>query len=189
MESLLPEYGMFDFVRERTGSALPGIVPSNTYVSRDGKYVVIGANADSVFKRMMKAIGRDDLADDPGLAHNDGRVSRTDEIEQVISDWTAHYDLDEILQVLGDADVPSGNIYDIADIVADPHYQAREMILTRRLKDGQPLLVPGIVPRLSETPGATDWLGPDLGEHTAEVLRGLGYDDERINALRADSVI
>ena len=189
MESLLPEYGMFDFVRERTGSALPGIVPSNTYVSRDGKYVVIGANADSIFKRMMKAIGRDDLADDPGLAHNDGRVSRTDEIEQVISDWTAHHDLDEILQVLGDADVPSGNIYDIADIVADPHYQAREMIQTRRLKDGQPLLVPGIVPRLSETPGATDWLGPDLGEHTAEVLRGLGYDDERINALRADGVI
>ena len=189
MESLLPEYGMFDFVRERTGSALPGIVPSNTYVSRDGKYVVIGANADSIFKRMMKAIGRDDLADDPGLAHNDGRVSRTDEIEEVISDWTAHHDLDEILQVLGDADVPSGNIYDIADIVADPHYQAREMIQTRRLKDGQPLLVPGIVPRLSETPGATDWLGPDLGEHTAEVLRGLGYDDERINALRADGVI
>ncbi|MET0163633.1 MAG: CaiB/BaiF CoA-transferase family protein [Vicinamibacterales bacterium] len=189
MESLLPEYGMFDFVRERTGSALPGIVPSNTYVTRDGKYVVIGANADSIFKRMMKAIGRDDLAEDPGLAHNDGRVSRTDEIEQVISDWTAHHDLDEILQVLGDADVPSGNIYDIADIVADPHYQAREMIQTRRLKDGQPLLVPGIVPRLSETPGATDWLGPDLGEHTAEVLRGLGSDDERINALRADGVI
>lgn len=189
MESLLPEYGMLNFVRGRTGSALPGIVPSNTYVSRDGKYVVIGANADSIFKRFMKAIGRDDLADDPGLAHNDGRVSRTDEIEAVIRDWAIRHDLDEILRVLGNADVPSGKIYDIADIVADPHYQAREMIQTWRLKDGQPLLVPGIVPKLSETPGVTEWLGPELGEHTAEVLRSLGYDEQRIGSLRASGVI
>ena len=189
MESLLPEYGMFQMVRERTGSSLPGIVPSNTYVTRDGKYVVIGANADSIFKRMMRAIGRDDLADDPGLAHNDGRVARTEEIERVIGDWTARCDLDEILRVLGAAEVPSAKIYDIADIVADPHYQARGMFERLQLSDGQELLVPGIVPKLSETPGTTQWLGPELGAHTSEVLSALGYDAEAVAALRSEGVI
>lgn len=189
MESLLPEYGMFQIVRERTGSSLPGIVPSNTYVTRDGKYVVIGANADSIFRRMMRAIGREDLADDPGLAHNDGRVARTDEIERAIGDWTGCHDLDDILQVLGAAEVPSAKIYDIADIVADPHYQARGMIERWRLPDGQELLAPGIVPKLSETPGTTEWLGPELGAHTSEVLAALGYDAEQVAKLKAQGVI
>ena len=189
MESLLPEYGMFQMVRERTGSSLPGIVPSNTYVTRDGKYVVIGANADSIFKRMMRAIGREDLADDPGLAHNDGRVARTEEIERAISNWTACHDLGEILHVLGAAEVPSAKIYDIADIVADPHYQARGMIERLRLADGKELLAPGIVPKLSDTPGTTEWPGPELGAHTSEVLGALGYDAEQVAKLRRDGVI
>jgi formyl-CoA transferase len=189
MESLLPEYGMFQMIRERSGSSLPGIVPSNTYVTRDGKYVVIGANADSIFKRMMRAIGRLDLADDPALAHNDGRVTRTEEIEVAISTWTAERDLDEILRVLGEAEVPSAKIYDIADIVADAHYHARGMIERVHLADGQELLAPGIVPKLSATPGTTAWLGPELGAHTSEVLTALGYDAAKVDALRAAGVI
>jgi formyl-CoA transferase len=189
MESVLPEYDMFGYVRERSGASLPGIVPSNTYVTRDGKYVVIGANADSIFKRMMKAIGRADLADDPALAHNDGRVARTDEIEKVIGDWVAAHDLERVLSVLEQADVPSGKIYDIADIARDVHYAARGMIRSHRLKDGTVLKLPGIVPKLSETPGDTKWIGPALGEHTAEVLAGLGYDAARQQDLKRRGVI
>jgi formyl-CoA transferase len=189
MESVLPEYGMFGFVRERSGASLPGIVPSNTYVTGDGKYVVIGANADSIFKRMMNAIGRADLANDPALAHNDGRVARTGEIEKVIGDWVAGNDLERVLEVLEKADVPSGKIYDIADIARDAHYAAREMIGNHRLKDGNTVQLPGIVPKLSETPGETKWIGPALGEHTAEVLSGLGYDAARQRELKKRGVI
>ena len=189
MESVLPEYDMFGVVRERTGASLPGIVPSNTYVTRDGKYVVIGANADSIFKRMMKAIGRSDLADDPALAHNDGRVARTDEIETVISDWVAAHDLDRVLEVLEGADVPSAKIYDIADIMNDPHYAARGMIREHRLQDGKKLKLPDIVPKMSETPAETKWLGPALGEHTEEVLRALGYSAEQMQGLKQQGVI
>ncbi|OGA20912.1 MAG: formyl-CoA transferase [Betaproteobacteria bacterium RIFCSPLOWO2_02_FULL_67_26] len=188
MESVLPEYDMYGFVRERSGASLPGIVPSNTYVTRDRKFVVIGANADSIFKRMMNAIGRADLANDPALAHNDGRVARTEEIERVISDWVAANDLERVLAVLEKADVPSGKIYDIADIAQDPHYAAREMILDHRLKGGESLKLPGIVPRLSETPGATKWVGPALGEHTAEVLAALGYSGEQQRGLKERGV-
>lgn len=189
MESVLPEHDMFGLIRERSGASLPGIVPSNTYVTRDRKYVVIGANADSIFKRMMNAIGRADLADDPGLAHNDGRVARTEEIEKVIGDWVAANDLDRVLEVLEVAEVPSGKIYDIADIMNDPHYAAREMIREHRLDDGKTLKLPGIVPRLSETPGDTKWLGPALGEHTAEVLGALGYSQEQMRDLKQQGVI
>lgn len=189
MESVLPEYDMFGFIRERSGASLPGIVPSNTYVTRDQKYVVIGANADSIFKRMMRAIGRVDLADDPALAHNDGRVARTEEIERVIGDWVARHDLERVLDVLAKAEVPSGKIYDIADIATDAHYRAREMIREFRLKDGKPLKLPAIVPKLSETPGETKWLGPELGEHTAEILGALGYSAEQQGELRSRGVI
>jgi len=189
MESVLPEYGMFRHIRERSGASLPGIVPSNTYVTCDGKYVVIGANADNIFKRMMRAIGRADLADDPALAHNDGRVARTDEIEQVISDWVGRHEMDHVLAVLDRAEVPSGKIYDIADIAADAHYRAREMIQEFEVSDGKPLQVPGIVPRLSDTPGETRWLGPRLGEHTTEILTLLGYGSAAQQDLKRRGVI
>lgn len=189
MESVLPEFAMYGHIRERSGASLPGIVPSNTYITRDRKYVVIGANADTIFKRMMRAIGRSDLAEDPALAHNDGRVARTQEIEQVISDWVAQHDLEHVLAVLGEAEVPSGKIYDIADIAADVHYRARDMIQEFQLDDGKPIQVPGIVPRMSETPGETRWLGPKLGEHTAELLSALGYSLEEQEKLRRAGVI
>jgi len=189
MESVLPEYDMFGFVRERSGASLPGIVPSNTYVTRDDRYVVIGANADPIFKRMMNAIGRPDLANDPALAHNDGRVARTEEIERVIGDWVAAHDLEQVLHVLEKAEVPASKIYDIADIARDPHYAMREMIQQFTLGDGKKLKLPGIVPKLSDTPGTTKWVGPALGEHTAEVLSALGYDEERQRELRRRGVI
>lgn len=189
MESVLPEFAMYGHIRERSGASLPGIVPSNTYITRDRKYVVIGANADTIFKRMMRAIGRSDLAEDPALAHNDGRVARTQEIEQVISDWVAQHDLEHVLAMLGEAEVPSGKIYDIADIAADVHYRARDMIQEFQLDDGKPIQVPGIVPRMSETPGETRWLGPKLGEHTAELLSALGYSLEEQEKLRRAGVI
>jgi formyl-CoA transferase len=188
MESMLPEYGLGGLVRERTGASLPGIVPSNTYPCSDGKYVVIGANADSIFKRMMRAIDRPDLADDPALATNDGRVARTAELDRAIGEWTALHDLDTVLDVLDKAEVPSGRIYSIADIAADLHYQARGMIERHKLGD-RDLLLPGMVPKLSETPGATRWIGPKLGEHTDEVLGALGYGREEIAAMRRRGVI
>jgi formyl-CoA transferase len=189
MESMLPEYGMTGLVRERSGAALPGIVPSNTYLCGDGKYVVIGANGDSIFKRMMHAIGSPDLAEDPALAGNAGRVTRTEELDRVIGDWTAKHTLDEVLEVLERAQVPSGKIYSIADIVADLQYQARRMIERHKLDGGQDVLLPGIVPKLSETPGGTRWVGPKLGEHTDEVLTQLGYSDAERSRLRTNGVI
>jgi len=188
MESMLPEYGYDGAIRERTGASLPGIVPSNTYRCGDGRFVVIGANADSIFKRMMRAIGRMDLADDPTLATNDGRVPRTQELDRVIGEWTATVTLEEALATLTAAEVPSGRIFSIADIAADLHYQARGMVEKHKLGE-RDLLLPGIVPRLSETPGATQWIGPKLGEHTEEVLRGLGYDASRIEDLRSRNVL
>ena len=188
MESMLPEYGMGGLVRERSGAALPGIVPSNTYPCSDGKYVVIGANADSIFKRMMRAIGRADLAEDPTLGSNDGRVRRTEELDRVIGEWTSRHTLEQALEVLERAEVPSGRIYSIADIAADLHYQARGMIERHRLGD-QDLLLPGMVPKLSETPGETRWIGPRLGEHTDELMRSLGYADDETSALRGRGVI
>jgi formyl-CoA transferase len=189
MESMLPEYGMTGFVRERSGGSLPGIVPSNSYTTKDGKYVVIGANGDSIFKRFMNAIGCDDLANDPTLASNDGRVKRVDELEKVIGDWCAAHDLDHVLKVLDQADVPSSNIYSIADIVRDTHYRARDMIQEFSLGASDKILVPGIVPKLADTPGATRWLGPKLGEHTAEVLQRLGYDEATRRALKEKGAI
>jgi formyl-CoA transferase len=189
MESLVPEFDVLGFVRERAGNALPGIVPSNTYPTRDGKYVIIGANGDSIFKRLMVAIGRGDLASDPQLATNEGRVPRTAELDEAIGSWTCSHALDEVLRVLEASEVPSGKIYDVRDIMADPHYAARGMLEQHVLPDGQRVKLPAIAPKLSATPGRTRWLGPKLGAHTDEILRELGYDGARCQALRADGVI
>jgi formyl-CoA transferase len=189
MESMLPEYGMSGFVRERSGASLPGIVPSNTYATRDGSYVVIGANGDSIFKRLMQAIGRPDLAEDPALADNAGRVTRTEELDGVIGAWAKNHDLAQVLEALERAEVPSGKIYSIADIVRDMHYQSRQMIERHKLEGAEDLLLPGIVPKLSDTPGETRWIGPKLGEHTAEVLEAIGIDAEQQARLKAQGVI
>lgn len=189
MESMLPEYTMTGFIRERSGGALPGIAPSNTYICRDGKYVVIGANNDSIFKRLMITMERKDLADDPGLANNTGRSQRAEELDQAIGAWTARYNLDAVLEKLEAAQVPSGKIYNIQDIVEDLHYRARNMIQEFALKDGEKITLPGIVPKLSESPGDTRWLGPELGAHTAEVLTRLGYDARQQTELKARGVI
>jgi formyl-CoA transferase len=189
MESLVPEFDVLGFVRERAGNALPGIVPSNTYRTRDGKYVIIGANGDKIFKRFMTAIDRSDLANDPSLATNDGRVARTAELDEVIGAWALEHDLDDVLKVLEAAEVPSGKIYDARDIVADPHYAARGMIEQHRLADGRDVKLPAIIPKLTATPGRTRWLGPRLGEHTEAVLAEIGFDDTRISELRAAGVV
>ncbi|MEI6303788.1 MAG: CaiB/BaiF CoA-transferase family protein [Betaproteobacteria bacterium] len=189
MESTLPEFDMFGEVRERTGTNLTGIVPSNTYLSKDGQHVVIAANGDSIFKRLMKAIGRPDMADDASLADNAGRAKRGDELDAVIGAWAAEHDVDHLLKVLDAAQVPNGKTYSIADIVKDPQYIARRMIVQHTLKDGTPLKLPGIVPKLSDTPGATDWVGPELGEHTDAVLRSIGYSEGQIAELRDKKAI
>jgi len=172
MESLLPEYSAFGAVRGPAGSALPGIAPSNAYACRDG-HVLVAGNGDSIFRRLMKAIGRDDLAADAQLADNTGRVARVDEIDGAIGAWTAGRTVAEVLQVLDAAAVPAGRIYTVADIAADPHYRARGMIETVQLEDGSTLEVPGIVPRLSRTPGAIRRAAPALGADTDEVLAEL----------------
>jgi crotonobetainyl-CoA:carnitine CoA-transferase CaiB-like acyl-CoA transferase len=189
MESLIPEFSGFGHVRERTGASLPGIVPSSTYPCRDGKYVIIAGNADGIYKRLMHAIGRADLASDPRLAHNDGRAQHTELIDEAIGAWTGERDLSDVLATLVQADVPSGPIYTAADIHADPHYRARDMIERRPLPDGTPIDFPGVVPKLSQTPGGTRWLGPRLGEHTAEVLASVGIGEERLAELREQGVI
>jgi formyl-CoA transferase len=189
MESLIPEFDVLGFKRERAGNELPGITPSNTYPTRDRKFVIIGANNDSIFKRLMNVIGRSDLADDPALATNAGRAPRARELDAAIETWTREHELDALLQALERADVPSGRVYDAEDIVNDTHYAARKVIEQWKLPDGTAMKIPGIVPKLSDTPGETRWLGPKLGEHTSEILAQLGYDDERQQYLRQTGVI
>jgi formyl-CoA transferase len=189
MESLVPEYDMFGFIRERTGNIMPGITPSNTHTTRDGKHVIVGANGDAIFKRLMNAIGRPDLAHDPGLATNAGRDARRDEVYGVIDDWVGRHDAEHVLKTLNEAEVPTSRIYSAADMMEDPQYLARHIIETVRLNDGKQVKIPGIVPKLSATPGSTEWVGPALGEHTDAVLAALGYGDEEIASLRADGAI
>ncbi|TXH50067.1 MAG: CoA transferase, partial [Burkholderiaceae bacterium] len=185
MESLLPEYDAFAAVRGAAGSALPGIAPSNAYRCGDGAYVLIGGNGDGIFKRLMRAIGRPELADDPGLARNDGRVARVAEIDAAIEAWTVQRPIDQALAALDAAAVPAGRIYTVADIAADPQYQAREMIVTTHDVDGRALKVPGIVPRLGNTPGRLRTPAPRLGQHTASVLGAAGWPARAANDERA----
>jgi formyl-CoA transferase len=172
MESLLPEYSAFGAVREAAGSALPGIAPSNAYPCSDG-WVLVAGNGDSIFKRLMNAIGRDDLASDPQLAGNAGRVARVEEIDAAIGTWTAARTVATVLDALNAAAVPAGRIYNARDIAEDPHYRARGMIQRVRTADGLELEVPGIVPKLSLTPGAITRAAPALGEDNASVLDPL----------------
>jgi len=189
MESLVPEYDLLGYVRERSGGALPGIAPSNTYPTRDGAYVVIAGNSNPIYKRLMNVIGRADLADDPQFAQNDGRAAQSALIDAAIAGWTSAHFIEAVLAALEAADVPAGRIYSVKDIVEDPHYQARGMIVDSTLPDGVKVKMPGIVPVLSETPGAVQWQGPELGQHTAQVLAGLGLDEAEIARLRAAGVV
>ncbi|MCK1275783.1 CoA transferase [Bradyrhizobium sp. 61] len=189
MESLVPEYDLLGHVRTRTGGALPGISPSNTYPSSDGRHVVIAGNSDAIFKRLMLVIGRPDLADDPALASNDGRVRSNALLDAAITAWTSQRTMDEILARLDAADVPAGRIYSVADIVDDPHYAARDMILPTELPGDVTVKMPGIAPKLSDTPGAVKWPGPTLGQHTDEVLAGLGLQAGDIAQLRRSGAV
>ncbi len=176
MESLLPEYSKFGAVREPSGSSLPGIAPSNAYLCRDGKYALIAGNGDSIYKRLMDAIGRSDLAQDPRLSGNAGRAEHAQMIDAAIGQWTQQHDREDVLAVMNKAGVPAGKSYDAADIAHDPHYQARDMILDATLPDGSTVQVPGIVPKLTATPGQVTRAAPTLGQHTTEILNSIGID-------------
>lgn len=189
MESLLPEYSAFGAVRGPAGSALPGIAPSNAYRCKDGGYALIAGNGDSIFRRLATLIGRADLARDPSLADNAGRVARVHELDEVIGAWAARHTIDEVLAALEQASVPAGRIYTIADIAADPHYRARGMLQAIRLDDGSTLAVPGIVPKLSRTPGSHRRNAPRLGEDSEAILREVGLTPQQIQALRDRGVI
>jgi crotonobetainyl-CoA:carnitine CoA-transferase CaiB-like acyl-CoA transferase len=175
MESLLPEYDAFGTVRERAGSALPGIAPTNAYRCNDGHYVLVAGNGDSIFRRLLRVIERPDLEDDPALRHNDGRVAQVDMLDAAIEAWTVQRSRDEVLAVLDAAGVPVGRIYTVADIASDPQYLAREMIIEAPTSDGRTLKVPGIVPKLSATPGRIAHPAPRLGEHDDQLLPGAGW--------------
>ena len=188
MESLIPEYSAFGAVREAAGSALPGIAPSNAYPCKDG-WVLVAGNGDSIFKRLMTAIGRQDLADAPDLASNAGRVARVAEIDTAIGKWTFQSSVQEVMDALGAARVPAGKVYTAKDICEDPHYQAREMLLTQETRDGYSVTVPGVVPKMSGTPGGVRRSAPGLGDDTDAVLAEAGLTNEQITLLRSKGVI
>lgn len=189
MESMVPEFDVMGFIRERSGNIMPGITPSSIHTTSDNKHIQIGANGDAIFKRFMQAIDREDLANDPTLSSNDGRDARRGELYEVIDRWAASLPLSEVENLLRQAEVPASRIYSAEDMLNDPQYLAREMFLSAKLPDGKAFKMPGIVPKLSETPGSVDWIGPELGEHNEEVLGGLGYSTEQIAALRADGAL
>jgi formyl-CoA transferase len=189
MESLLPEYSAFGAVRGPAGSALPGIAPTNAYRCSDGGYALVAGNGDSIFKRLMTCIGRDDLGQDPALADNTGRVARVDELDAAIGAWTATRTVDEVLSALEKASVPSGRIYTVADIAADPHYAARGMLQHVTMDDGSNMMVPGIIPKLSRTPGEHRRNAPALGQDTDTILRGIGLTESQIEQLKAQGIV
>ncbi len=189
MESLMPEYSVFQTVRQPAGSSLPGIAPTNAYRCKDGKYALIAGNGDSIYRRLMEKIDRLDLANDPELEHNDGRVRHVARIDAAISTWTAEHSLEEVLEALNDARIPAGKIYDAQDIATDPHYQAREMLLPSTLDDGTAVTLPGIVPKLQATPGVVRSKAPKLGQHTDEVLEAYGFDAQTRDLWRTRGII
>ena len=189
MESLLPEYSAFNAVSGPGGSALPGIAPSNAYLCNDGGYALIAGNGDSIYKRLMRAIDRDDLGNDPALKDNAGRVAHIEKIDHAIGQWTARHSVIDVLSALEAASVPAGRIYTIADIAVDPHYQARGMLQSVRMNDGSTLTVPGIVPKLSATPGSQRRNAPELGQDTDEVLHEIGLTAAQIHALKDKGII
>lgn len=189
MESLVPEFDVFGFVRERTGNVMPGITPSNTHTTLDGKHLIIGANGDAIFKRFMRVIGREDLAHDPQLANNAGRDARAAEIYAVIDGWVASQDAAVVMKLTAEAGVPASRIFSAEDMCTDPQYLARQMIQWAKLPDGKPVRIPGVVPKLAETPGGTVSLGPDLGEHTDAVLADLGYSQGEIAAMHHSGAV
>ena len=175
-ESLIPEYGADGTIRERTGSSLPGIAPSNTYTTRDGRYLVLAANGDSIFNRLMHAIGRPDIADDPQFKHNDGRAKASDELDAILGAWSSSVTLTEALDILEAAEVPASGINSVAEVFEDEQIQARGSIERHALESGLNLCMPAAVPKLTKTPGGTRWLGPKLGEHNESILESLGLD-------------
>ena len=189
LEAMVPEYDGAGIVREPSGSTLTGIVPTNTYPCADGRYVIIGGNADSIFKRLMRAAGRDDLAGDPRLADNAGRVAHQSEVDEAVAQWTRTLDADRVLAILDDAAVPAGPIYSVADMIEDPQYNARGLFETVEV-GGEPLKVPAILPKLGRTPGATSWPGSELGAYNREVYLGtLGLDESELRTLEDDGIV
>ena len=188
MESLLPEYSAFGEVRQAGGSALPGIAPSNAYLCADGGYVLVAGNGDSIFKRLMDMIGRNDLASDPALENNDGRVARVAELDQAIGEWAKTMTTDQALELLDSVAVPAGKIYTVADIANDPHYKARGNIETIQMQDGTTLDVPAVIPKLSRTPGSIKTLAPNIGENTDAILRDIGLTDDQVASLKARGI-
>jgi formyl-CoA transferase len=189
MESLLPEYSAFGAVRGPAGSALPGIAPTNAYRCKEGAYALIAGNGDSIFKRLMTLIDRTDLANDPMLSDNTGRVARVEEIDKAIEAWTVNHSVDDVLQALEGVSVPAGKIYNIADIANDPHYAARGMLQEITMSDGINLKVPGVVPKLSVTPGQHRRNAPDLGQDTDDILKEMGLTSEQIQKLKASGIV
>ncbi|MFT5691935.1 MAG: crotonobetainyl-CoA:carnitine CoA-transferase CaiB-like acyl-CoA transferase [Oceanicoccus sp.] len=189
MEAVVPEYDGANIIRQPSGTTITGIVPTNTYRCRDNKYVVIGGNGESIFKRLMVAAGRVDMAENPELSNNSGRVIHQEAIDKALADWCANNDSRTIIDILESERVPVGPIYNIEDMIADPHYQARGMFESVEI-DGKPLKIPAILPKLDSTPGETKWSGPKLGSHNDEVLAGiLGLDKERLEALKKSGTI
>ncbi|MCF8171597.1 MAG: CoA transferase [Candidatus Methylopumilus sp.] len=189
LESVLPEYSKFGAIRQPSGASMPGIAPTNAYLCKDGKYALIAGNGDSIYRRLMQMIAREDLANDPKLARNAGRAEHADLIDAAISAYTAQHSLDAVLVAMNAVGVPAGKSYDAADIANDPHYQARDMILNATLADGSVVQVPGIVPKLSKTPGQITRAAPALGQHTTEILESLGISASQQADWKARGVI
>jgi crotonobetainyl-CoA:carnitine CoA-transferase CaiB-like acyl-CoA transferase len=190
LEGAIPEYDKLGVIRERVGTTLSGIVPTGTYPCRDGKYVIIGGNGDSIFKRLCIAMSHPEMGADPRFAHNDDRVRHQKEIEDAIIQWTSQHTLAEVQEVLEKAEVPVGPIYSVADMLRDPHFIARGLFEDVTLPDGSTVKLPAITPKLTETPGHTDWIGPALGAHNREILGGLlGLPEETIAQMATEGTI